>query len=81
MTSLPTRTDVLIVGAGPCGLAAAISLKLKGVEVTIVDQLVSQHYSPAATIWLNQTCRVLQEAGLNLSRALVVHAKTLEVRL
>jgi 2-polyprenyl-6-methoxyphenol hydroxylase-like FAD-dependent oxidoreductase len=45
MSALPPRTDVLVVGAGPCGLASAISLKLQGIDVTIVDQLVGRLFS------------------------------------
>ncbi|KAJ3725079.1 hypothetical protein DFJ43DRAFT_1089768 [Lentinula guzmanii] len=57
---LPTETQILIVGAGPTGLAAAISLICNGVEpynITIVDCL---------------------EKGANTSRAIGIHAATLE---
>jgi 2-polyprenyl-6-methoxyphenol hydroxylase-like FAD-dependent oxidoreductase len=40
-SALPSRTDVLVVGAGPSGLSTAIGLKLRGLGVTLVDQLVS----------------------------------------
>jgi 2-polyprenyl-6-methoxyphenol hydroxylase-like FAD-dependent oxidoreductase len=50
--------DVLIVGAGPTGLAAAVVLTQLGHDVVIVDA---------------------QEDGVNTSRAVVVHARTLEV--
>ncbi|EJD41335.1 FAD/NAD(P)-binding domain-containing protein [Auricularia subglabra TFB-10046 SS5] len=36
---LPRDTDVLVVGAGPAGLASAISLATHGVRVVIVDAL------------------------------------------
>ena len=55
---LPTDTDVLIVGAGPTGLALAIVLQQAGVDHILVDAL---------------------PAGLNTSRAAVVHAHTLEM--
>ncbi|KAH0826179.1 hypothetical protein J3R83DRAFT_5611 [Lanmaoa asiatica] len=56
--SLPDNTTVLIVGAGPAGLAAALSLLHHGFrDFVIVDAV--QH-------------------GENTSRALVVHAATLE---
>jgi len=55
---LPESTQVLIVGAGPAGLASAISLYKNGVrDITIVDALA---------------------AGQNISRAVVIHAHTLE---
>jgi flavin-dependent dehydrogenase len=31
------RTDVLVIGGGPAGLAAAIAVRLKGFDVTVVD--------------------------------------------
>ena len=55
---LPLETDVLIVGAGPTGLALATALQQAGVEHLLVDAL---------------------PAGLNTSRAAVIHAHTLEM--
>lgn len=54
---LPQATKILIVGAGPTGLALAITLQQAGVEHVIIDKLA---------------------AGLNTSRAAVIHAHTLE---
>lgn len=54
---LPQNTKVLIVGAGPTGLALAITLQQAGVDHVVVDKLA---------------------AGLNTSRAAVIHAHTLE---
>lgn len=60
MPSLPRRTEILIVGGGPSGLAAALSLHKQGCkDITVVDSVL---------------------AGQNSSRAIVVHAATLEVR-
>lgn len=50
--------DVVIVGAGPSGLALGAELKRLGISALILDRL---------------------EAGGNTSRALVIHARTLEV--
>ena len=33
----PTETEALIVGGGPAGLAAAIALRLRGIECTVVE--------------------------------------------
>lgn len=55
---LPSSTKVLIVGAGPTGLALANRLQRDGVDHVVIDAL---------------------EAGLNTSRAAVVHAHTLEM--
>lgn len=54
---MKTKTDVLIVGAGPTGLALATALQQAGIDHLLIDRL---------------------EAGLNLSRAGVIHAHTLE---
>ncbi|KAG6381482.1 hypothetical protein JVT61DRAFT_62 [Boletus reticuloceps] len=56
--SLPSRTTVLIVGAGPAGLAAALSLLHHGFHDFVIVDAISQ--------------------GQNSSRAVVVHAATLE---
>jgi len=57
--SLPQSANTLIVGAGPTGLAVALSLVHQGFrDFVIVDALAK---------------------GENNSRALIVHAATLEV--
>jgi len=37
LTAVPDKTDVLVVGGGPAGLAAAIAALAKGFDVTVVD--------------------------------------------
>ena len=60
--SFPSTTRILIVGAGPTGMASALSLWYSGVkDVTIVEA-------------------VAEGNGNLASRAMVIHAATLEVR-
>ena len=58
---LPQQTTVLIVGAGPVGLAAALSLACQGCTDLVIVDAVERNMRPQS------------------SRALVVHAATLEV--
>ena len=37
-SGLPEPTDVLVVGAGPVGMMAALALAERGVRVRIIDQ-------------------------------------------
>lgn len=55
---LPARAEVAIVGAGPTGLALAVTLAAAGIESVVLDR---------------------QAEGANTSRAVVAHARTLEV--
>ena len=57
-TPLPDHTEIAIIGAGPTGLALAVTLADAGIDFVVADRLA---------------------AGLNTSRAAVVHARTLEV--
>lgn len=58
MLEAVTKTDVIIVGAGPTGLSLAVQLMRYGIDFVIFDK----------------------KAGVtDLSKALVVHARTLEI--
>ena len=60
MEALPQQTEILIVGAGPTGLVAALSLHRHGcTDLVVVDGALE---------------------GENASRAVVIHAATLEAR-
>jgi len=59
-----TRTQVLVVGAGPVGLLAALRLRVLGVDVRIIDQQ-SQHRMQTFPVVLHpQSVRLLNELGV-----------------
>ncbi|MGW3610798.1 FAD-dependent oxidoreductase [Micromonospora sp. NPDC005163] len=60
---LPTHTDVLVVGAGPTGLAAALTLARRGFEVTVVDQLASPPVTSRAAVVHAYTLEELDRIG------------------
>ncbi|KAG8964909.1 hypothetical protein FRC03_001209 [Tulasnella sp. 419] len=61
--SLPSDTDILVVGAGPTGLAAAISLKLHGFRTVIVDALAQGQNTSRAAVIHAYTLEVLEALG------------------
>ncbi|GGM50989.1 pentachlorophenol monooxygenase [Micromonospora sonchi] len=60
---LPERTDVLIIGAGPTGLTAALTLARRGVEVTLVDQREEPAVTSRAAVVHAYTLEVLDRLG------------------
>jgi 2-polyprenyl-6-methoxyphenol hydroxylase-like FAD-dependent oxidoreductase len=58
MLAIPSEMEILIVGAGPTGLALSAELRRSGFEPLTVDKVAE---------------------GANTSRAVVVHARALEV--
>lgn len=58
------RTTVLVVGAGPCGLAMAAQLSRLGVEVTVVDAEDQAHTGSRAILLWPPVREVLGELGL-----------------
>ncbi|MFC4149207.1 FAD-dependent oxidoreductase [Micromonospora mangrovi] len=60
---LPERTDVLVVGAGPTGLAVAVTLARRGVEVTVVDRRDRPAETSRAAVVHAYTLEVLDRIG------------------
>ena len=61
---MATRTQVLVVGAGPVGLLAALRLREQGIDVRVVDQQ-SEHGAHTFPVLLHPaTLRLLSSLGL-----------------
>lgn len=64
MTSLASTTDVLIVGAGPAGLALATELTMQGVSVQVVEQNDRVGVQPRAKTTNVRTMEHMRRWGL-----------------
>ncbi|MFI2708710.1 FAD-dependent monooxygenase [Micromonospora sp. NPDC018662] len=61
---LPEHTDVLVVGAGPTGLAVAVTLAGGGVTTTVVDRLAEPPVTSRAAVVHAGTLEVLDRIGV-----------------
>ena len=61
---LPHETDVLIVGAGPTGLALAVTLQQAGVRPVIIDRLPAGQNTSRAAVIHAHTLEVLERIGV-----------------
>jgi 2-polyprenyl-6-methoxyphenol hydroxylase-like FAD-dependent oxidoreductase len=59
-----TTTDVLVVGAGPAGLATAISAARHGARVLVVERHASTSVHPRATGLSTRTMEILRSWGI-----------------
>lgn len=71
--ALPAATEVLVVGAGPVGLTAALLLAELGVDVVLVERRDGPQRAPAAHVTNARTFEVWRQAGVDLDR-LLAHA-------
>lgn len=62
--SLPGRTQVLVVGAGPVGLLAALRLREQGIAVRIVEQQSELAARSFPVVMHAQSLRLVNELGL-----------------
>ncbi len=61
---VPTTAEVLVVGAGPAGLAAACTLRANGVEVVVVDAAPEPSTSSRAIVIHSRTLEVMEGLGI-----------------
>jgi len=81
MSRLPEQTEVLVVGAGPVGLAVAVSLAANGHEVTVVDKQVAGANTSRAAVVHARTLEMLEQLGVAERLAgLGIQAKRFTVR-
>lgn len=61
---IPTSVDVLLVGMGPVGAAAASLLGRQGISTLVIDKALDVFTAPRAIVLDNEALRILQWAGL-----------------
>lgn len=61
---VPTRTDVLVVGAGPTGLALAAALRQLGIDVVVLDRQAEGANTSRAAVVHARTLEVLEPLGV-----------------
>jgi 2-polyprenyl-6-methoxyphenol hydroxylase-like FAD-dependent oxidoreductase len=78
---LPGRTEVLVVGAGPVGLAVAASLAGHGHDVTVVDRQETGANTSRAAVVHARTLEMLERIGVSERlAALGIQARQFSIR-
>ena len=81
MREFPGRTEVLVVGAGPVGLAVAASLAGHGHDVMVVDQQETGANTSRAAVVHARTLEMLERIGVSKRLAgLGIHARQFSIR-
>jgi menaquinone-9 beta-reductase len=62
-----TQPDVVVIGAGPAGIAAAIAARLRGFHTTVIDARVPPIDKPCGEGLLPHGVAALQELGIRLN--------------
>ncbi|TCC43537.1 FAD-dependent oxidoreductase [Kribbella sindirgiensis] len=61
---IPEQAEVVVVGAGPVGLAVAVGLRLQGHDVVVVDQQAAGANTSRACVIHPRTLEVLEQLGV-----------------
>jgi len=64
MQGAPQRKPLVIIGAGPVGLAAAIDARLQGLEVLLFDEDDSVSFGSRAVCYAKRTLEILDRLGV-----------------
>lgn len=64
-TAPPQTTEVLVIGGGPAGLAAAISLGRLGVKTVLVERRPTTSTHPRGHVENGRTMEIMRMWGLN----------------
>ena len=73
--TLPVRTDVVVVGAGPTGLSLACVMAQRGIDAVVLDRQMKGANTSRAAVVHARTLEVLDDVGVSddlLSRGVVV---------
>jgi 2-polyprenyl-6-methoxyphenol hydroxylase-like FAD-dependent oxidoreductase len=81
MSELPGQTEVLVVGAGPVGLAVGASLAGHGHDVTVVERQAAGANTSRAAVVHARTLEMLERIGVSERLAgLGIHASQFSIR-
>jgi 2-polyprenyl-6-methoxyphenol hydroxylase-like FAD-dependent oxidoreductase len=64
LPNLPLKVDILIVGAGPTGLALAVELRRRGIEAVTIDKIAEGANTSRAAVVHARTLEVLEPLGV-----------------
>ncbi|MFC0628061.1 FAD-dependent oxidoreductase [Kribbella deserti] len=79
--TVPEQAEVVVVGAGPVGLALGVALRIKGHQVVVLDRQAEGANTSRAAVIHARTLEMLE--GLGVTESLVeqgIHAKSFSVR-
>ena len=63
LAAAPRHWPVIVAGAGPVGLTAAIDLALRGVDVLVLDEDDTVSVGSRAICWSKRTLEILDRLG------------------